>query len=155
MVRKSVYLFLFILGSVLVQAKDIEVEPRIGVTTAATNNFDLGFHAGGMVSFYLSDQFAIQPGVLMDVVNTNETNESIGVLIPVYASWRIPVKKVNVRLNAGPYMEFKGNTNAGVSLEAGVEYKRFYAGMAYFQDILSPRSVLLNLSFGYKFKVCK
>lgn len=152
---KIISLFVFTFCVLMVQAKDIEMEPRIGVTSAATNSFDMGFHIGGMLSFGLSGRFAIQPGVLMNVVKTEDTYDNIGVAIPVYASWRVPVKKVNLRLNAGPYMEFKGDTNVGVSLEAGVEYKRFYAGMAYFQDILSPRSVLLNLSFGYKFKVCK
>ena len=152
---KIISLFVFAFCVLMVQAKDIELEPRIGVTSAATNRFDMGFHIGGMVSFGLSDRFAIQPGVLMNVVETEDTYDNIGVAIPVYASWRVPLKKVNLRLNAGPYMEFKGGTNVGASLEAGVEYKQFYTGVAYFQDILSPRSVLLNLSFGYKFKVCK
>lgn len=153
MVRKFICLFFLLLGSVLIQARGIEVEPRVGVVLSTYP--DLGFHLGGVASFGLSKQFAIQPGVLMNVVKTDETTQNFGVLIPVYASWRIPVKKINLRLNAGPYVEFKNVTNAGVSLEAGVEYKRFYTGVGYFQDLTLPRSVLLNLSFGYKFKVSK
>ena len=106
-----------------------------------------------MASFGVSSLFYIQGGFLLNTVKPDSYSNVLDLDIPVYASFRIPVKNTKIRLNAGPYVKFNNYTAIGISAEGGVEYKRFYAGLSYFQNCTPHHEFLFNLSVGYKFKV--
>ena len=77
---------------------------------------------------------------------------NIDFFVPVYASFHIPLSdKVNLRLNAGVYTGTGEYWNLGATAEAGIEVKRFYVGVNYFQNCVNDRDLKLGLSVGYKF----
>lgn len=131
-----------------IKAKGIELEPRIGCSVSDYYNY--GMFLGSMASFRLIDQLYVQPGILLNISKPGGAKE---VFIPVYASYRIPVYKTTIRLNVGPYMKFCNHTNAGASAEGGAEYRNFYAGVAYTQDLSWLARMEFCLSVGYKFKL--
>ena len=59
--------------------------------------------------------------------------------------------KVNLRLNAGAYTGSGEYWNLGATAAAGIEVKRFYVGVNYFQNCVNDRDLKLGLSVGYKF----
>jgi len=69
----------------------------------------------------------------------------------VYASFHIPLSdKVNLRLNAGAYTGSGESWNLGATAAVGIEVKRFYVGVNYFQNCVNDRDLKLGLSVGYK-----
>ena len=77
---------------------------------------------------------------------------NIDFFVPVYASFHIPLSdKVNLRLNAGAYTGSGEYWNLGATAAAGIEVKRFYVGVNYFQNCVNDRDLKLGLSVGYKF----
>lgn len=149
MKRKIISLLVFMFVVLCVQAQRIEVEPRVGISYSGEENGNFGFHAGGLVSFGLSERFSIQPGVFVNTVQLVSYSNDVNFDIPVYASWKVPVKQVNLRFNAGPYLALNQEVSMGGSLETGVEYRKWYAGIAYFQNITKQGS-FFNLSLGYR-----
>lgn len=134
--------------------KAIELEPRTGFS----NVHNWGLHMGAYVSFPTSDLFAIQTGALLytGTFVDNYRVWNIGLNIPVYASFRIPVSNTaKIRLNAGPYIGLAQQNgqdgHLGVSAEAGVEFHRIYIGAGCFQNCFNEQETQLNLSVGYKF----
>lgn len=150
---KSYTIILIVLLSAIfpVSAKDIEVEPRTGVSTSPYG--DWGFNLGGMASFGINSLFYIQSGFLLNTVKPKVNSNFMEVDVPVYASFRIPVKKVKIQLNAGPYVKFNNYMDIGVSAEGGVEYKKIYMNLSYFQNCTQQSEILFNFSIGYKFKL--
>lgn len=146
-------LLLLVLLSAFQCMKAIELEPRMGI--GHVNNW--GLHVGAYVSFPRSDLFAIQTGALLNTGNSMIKHErwDIGINIPVYASFRIPVSDAaKVRLNVGPYVGVASQTaHLGLSAEAGVEFKRIYLGVGCFQNCVDGQDTTLNLSVGYKFEL--
>lgn len=62
-------------------------------------------------------------------------------------------ESLNLRLGVGPYFETGRDWGLGVSGEAGLEWKRYFAGVAYFQDCVksSYKDEGFHFSFGYRF----
>lgn len=150
--KSYIFVIIFLLSAVLhVSAKDIELEPRIGISISPYGNW--GFNLGGMASFGFSSLFYIQSSLLLNTVRPEPENNFMEANVPVYASLRIPVKKVKIRLNVGPYIKFNNYMDIGVSAEGGIEYKKLYIGLSYFQNCTRESEILFNLSIGYKFKV--
>ena len=80
-------------------------------------------------------------------------NAKLGVSIPLYASYLIPVNRVmNIRMNVGPFVGRSSlQFNAGTAVEGGLEFYRFYAGFFWFKDIAGENYSRVNLSVGYRF----
>lgn len=149
MYMKKILLFLLLLP-IFQSMQAIELEPRTGFS----NVHNWGLQMGAYVSFPTSNLFAIQTGALLYTGN-RENNKvwNIGLNIPVYASFRIPVSNATrIRLNAGPYIGLaEQNGQLGVSAEAGVEFNRIYIGAGCFQNCFNEQEMQLNVSVGYKF----
>ena len=56
---------------------------------------------------------------------------------------------MNLRLNAGAYTGSGEYWNLGATAAAGIEVKRFYVGVNYFQNCVNDRDLNLGLSVGY------
>lgn len=147
-------LCLIVLGIFLLittQANAIELEPRAGVAVC----HKWGFHVGASTAFPVVNKLYIQPGAFLYALAPERFRNDdwdIGVNVPVYASFRFPVSHVTqVRLNAGPYVGIGNDIQFGPSAEAGVEFKKIYMGVGYFQDCFNDKDYMLNLSIGYKF----
>lgn len=140
-------LFLLIAG----QVGAVELEPRAGVAVC----HKWGFHVGASAAFPVVEKLFIQPGAFLYALaleRYRKNDWTIGVNVPVYASLRFPVSRVTqVRLNAGPYVGLGSDIQFGPSAEAGVEFKKIYVGIGYFQDCLNDKDYMLNLSVGYRF----
>ena len=104
---KSVLLLsvLMILLCTVGNAKDIELEPRAGVSYTTSI---WGIHAGALMSLQLSDKFYFQPGFLINTVSEffyKANGWKLGLDIPLYASFRVPVSNAaKLRFNAGPFV---------------------------------------------------
>ena len=81
-----------------------------------------GLQTGAYINFPQSRLFSIQTGLLL-----------------------------NLRLNAGAYTGSGEYWNLGATAAAGIEVKRFYVGVNYFQNCVNDRDLKLGLSVGYKF----
>ena len=96
--------------------------------------------------------FNISFYTLRSVPRTYGDDWNIDFFVPVYASFHIPLSdKVNLRLNAGAYTGSGEYWNLGATAAAGLEVKRFYVGVNYFQNCVNDRDLKLGLSVGYKF----
>ena len=99
--------------------------------------------------------FSIQTGLLLHTAGNSFSygdDWNIDFFVPVYASFHIPLSdKVNLRLNAGAYTGSGEYWNLGATAAAGIEVKRFYVGVNYFQNCVNDRDLKLGLSVGYKF----
>lgn len=138
------------------QTESIEFEPRVGIsmlTAYERQGVDLGYNLGGMVAFPITEKFYINPG--MTFFSTSSGGEHVGILqIPVYASYRVPMGKTCLRLNAGPYAQLGEVYDFGLSAEVGLEYKRWYGAVNAYQNLLiDEMSGFFGLSFGYKFRL--
>lgn len=147
---KQVFLILFAVLSIQL-VKSIELEPRAGIGGV----YEWGLHAGAYVSFPVSNVFAIQTGGLLysgDNWKNSSSKWNIGLNIPVYASFRLPVSQTtNIRLSAGPYVGIASLGQLGFSAETGVEVKKVYIGAAIFQNCLNKKDTQVGISVGYKF----
>lgn len=148
---KKIFLLL-LLFSMFQSIKAVELEPRTGLSVV----HNWGLHMGAFVSLPTSNLFAIQTGGLLYTGNREYQNGghcNIGLNIPVYGSFRIPVSNTaRIRLNAGPYVGIaQRDLHLGVSAEAGVEFNRIYIGAGCFQNCVNQQETQLNLSVGYKF----
>ena len=154
MMKKTLVLIVIALFSVFncVQAADIEA--RTGIMGGDV----WGLHAGAYINFPQSTLFSIQTGVLLHTANRSAIGNSdtwdIDFNIPVYASFHIPLKeKANLRLNGGAYFGTGPEVQVGATAEVGVEMKRVFVGVNFFQNCINEQEFLFGLSVGYKFKL--
>ena len=114
-----------------------------------------GLQTGAYINFPQSRLFSIQTGLLLHTAGNSFSygdDWNIDFFVPVYASFHIPLSdKVNLRLNAGAYTGSGEYWNLGATAAAGIEVKRFYVGVNYFQNCVNDRDLKLGLSVGYKF----
>lgn len=147
--KKVVLLLLLI--SVFQLIKAVELEPRMGVS----NVHSWGVHMGALVLFPTSNLFAIQTGAQLytGILVDNNKVWNIGLNIPMYASFRIPVSNsAKIIFNVGPYVGFEPNIgHFGASAETGIEFNRFFVGVGYFKNCINNKEDQLNMSVGYKF----
>ena len=138
--KKLFVLLILLLSFGRSQAADIEA--RTGIL-------------GAYINFPQSRLFSIQTGLLLHTAGNSFSygdDWNIDFFVPVYASFHIPLSdKVNLRLNAGVYTGTGEYWNLGATAEAGIEVKRFYVGVNYFQNCVNDRDLRLGLSVGYKF----
>lgn len=143
---------LMILLCTVGNAKDIELEPRAGVSYTTSI---WGIHAGALMSLQLSDKFYFQPGFLINTVSEfsyKANGWKLGLDIPLYASFRVPVSNAaKLRFNAGPFVGISSRISMGTAVETGVEYRKYYIGASWFQNFVDQNCARLNLSVGYKF----
>lgn len=115
----------------------------------------MGASDGAYINFPQSRLFSIQTGLLLHTAGNSFSygdDWNIDFFVPVYASFHIPLSdKVNLRLNAGAYTGSGEYWNLGATAAAGIEVKRFYVGVNYFQNCVNDRDLKLGLSVGYKF----
>lgn len=151
--RKICFIVLGIFLLITGQICAVELEPRAGVAVC----HKWGFHVGTSAAFPVIEKLFIQPGVFLYALAPERFRKDdwdIGVNVPVYASFRFPVSRVTqIRLNAGPYIGLDDDIQFGPSAEAGVEFKKIYLGIGYFQDCLNDKDYMLNLSVGYRFSL--
>ena len=101
-----------------------------------------------MLTFYL------QPGISFLSCHRQSSNNVSLLHIPVYASYRLPVKEVTWRFNLGPYAQLGNDYDFGISAEIGLEYNRWFGGIHAYQTVIPDEmSGIFGLSFGYKFQI--
>lgn len=146
-----VLLLLFLVFYNQQSIKAVELEPRVGVSYSNV----WGFHAGAFTSFQVMDKFFLQPGVIFNSANDYSHRGNLwklGLDIPIYASWRIPVNEaVKIRLNVGPFIGVISDFSFGTTVEAGIEYHKYYVGVSWQENFVNQNFTRLNLSVGYKF----
>lgn len=152
--KRSVVLYSLLLSLCFIPSLGAaEIEGRGGLS----NQNWWGLHLGAYVRVPLSERFAIQTGGLLHTADRQPywgDFWNISLAIPVYGSFRVPLNEsLNLRLGVGPYFETGCDWGLGVSGEAGLEWKRYFAGVAYFQDCVksSYKDEGFHLSFGYRF----
>lgn len=149
--KKRTFIIVLSMLSLFSSLRAVEIEGRVGFSLA-----DMwGLHIGAYTRIPVSGSFAIQTGLLL---HTSEwegnarDNWNIGVNIPVYASFSLPMgESAKLRLNVGPYVGAGNSLRLGATGEAGVEWKRYYIGLACFQNCVNDQITQGNLSFGYRF----
>lgn len=149
---KKAVLFFFLFLSFSFAGKAIQWEARTGLSISG----NWGLHTSAYMGIPVSSLFALRPAVILHTVEGNSYQAAdkwhIGVLVPVFASFRIPVhEKMNLRLDAGPYVGTGKQPHYGGAAEAGMEVGRIYVGAGYFQKFGNGSHSQLNLSVGYKF----
>lgn len=151
MKKLFILLLLFIVFSNQQSIRAVELEARAG---ASYSNI-WGFHAGAFTAFHVADKFFLQPGVIFNSANDYSHKGNLwrlGLDIPVYASWRIPVNDaVRIRLNAGPFIGVISDFSFGTAVEAGIEYHKYYMGVSWQENFVNQNFTRLNFSVGYKF----
>lgn len=154
---KRALLVMMILLSTFGNTKAIDLETRIGLGYFGYYG-DWDAHVGALTSFKVLDRFYFRPGVLVNWDSGSNRlfrieNAKLGVSIPLYASYLIPVNRVmNIRMNVGPFVGRSSlQFNAGTAVEGGLEFYRFYAGFFWFKDIAGENYSRVNLSVGHRF----
>ena len=140
------------------QEKAVELEPRVGINLIAPyesgENCMFGYNIGTMVSIPLTEHFYLQPGISFLSCHRQSSNNVSLLHIPVYASYRFPVKEVTWRFNLGPYAQLGNDYDFGISAEIGLEYNRWFGGIHAYQTVIPDEmSGIFGLSFGYKFQI--
>ena len=101
------------------QEKAVELEPRVGINLIAPyesgENCMFGYNIGTMVSIPLTEHFYLQPGISFLSCHQQSSNNVSLLHIPVYASYRLPVKEVTWRFNLGPYAQLGNDYDFGIS----------------------------------------
>ena len=147
--KKLFVLLILLLSFGRSQAADIEAR------TGILGGDGWGLQTGAYINFPQSQLLSIQTGLLLHTAEnafSRGDNWNINFCVPVYASFHVPVSdKVNLRLNAGAFGGIGDDLHLGATAEAGVEIKRFYVGVNYFQDCIDNHDLQLGLSVGYKF----
>lgn len=145
---------LFMATAMSAQKGNIELEPRVGYIHSNIPEHQSGFQVGARASFGLSERFSISPGV--SVALMGRMDEAY-FLVPVYASYQIPLQEFRLHLNVGPYGQFGSYPDFGASAEVSAEYKRWQLGAHYYQNLIGGESYapdrFAGLSVGYRFRV--
>ena len=148
-------IFLLCTISLSAQENKIQIEPRVGFSVGKANNPSAAFgvNLGGQLSIPVVQRFSIDPGISLILMKDNHINLN-SLLIPVYASYQIPIKQVNLDLKAGPCAHFINSVDVGASAEIGVEYKKWVVAVnGYLNFINGDNPHVLSLSVGYKFSL--
>lgn len=150
--KKVLLLMLMIVFCVAGNAKTIDLEARTGILGGDV----FGLQAGAYINFPQSTLFSIQTGLLLHTANQWTIRSSdtwdIDLNVPVYASFHIPLsEKTNLRLNGGAYIGTGNTLQVGATADVGVEVKRLFVGVNYFQDCINEQEFLFGVSVGYKF----
>lgn len=149
--RKYIFLVFLSMFCFLPSLEAVEIEGRAGVSIANM----WGLHLGAYTRIPVSELFSVRTGVLLHTSEWSKDgrdNWNIGCNIPVYASFSIPLgHPAKLRLNVGPYIGAGNSFRLGATGEAGIEWKRYYVGLACFQNCVNDKITQGNLSFGYRF----
>lgn len=142
-------LFCFSLSS-----QAIEWEGRAGLSVSGY----WGLHVSAYAGIPVSSRFAVRPGLMLHTVEWDSyrptDNWRIGLIIPVYASFRFPLYgKTNLRVDAGPYFGVSNECHLGGAAEVGVEIGKIYLGGGFYQNCVGDTDSQFNLSVGYKFSL--
>ena len=136
--------------------KTIELEPRIGYTLNDIGAYspNPGFEIGVAASFQIVKQFHIVPVLSYIRADEGFMGKANYCMIPLYASYRIPIKNVQIDINAGPYGQFSVSNlcDFGAAAGIGAEYKQVCIGFHTYQNFLhgqNPR--FYGFSLGYRF----
>ena len=153
--RKLVFFIAFcvaIIDTAFAQERSIEFIPRIGFSIGNSDiSNELGLNLGGQLSIPIVQRFSIDPGVSFICMKSSAENMNT-LLIPVYASYKIPIQQVNLDLKVGPCAQFTHSMDVGVSAEIGVVYQKWVMAVnGYLNFIDVKNKSLFSLSFGYKF----
>lgn len=151
----SVALF-FLISIVAYSQKSIELEPHLGYTFSSgrfTHVKSSGFEVDLSASFQVKPRFYINPEV--SYVGTREYDWVVShFIVPVYASYRLPVKKVTFDFNVGPYGQFATKRylhDFGIAVKAGVAYERFHFSLHTYQNLIyDSNPMFFGLAFGYR-----
>lgn len=138
------------------QEKGVEIEPRAGFTFCSDyyETVNGGYNIGVMASFPITQRFYIQPGVSFFSIYVENDWWASGLQVPVFASYRLPVKEVKLSFNAGPFVLLGDVYDIGVAAEIGAEYKHWNLSGNFYQDFTAnDLNVLFGLSLGYKFRL--
>ena len=136
--------------------KSIDLEPHLGYTYSCgrfTHVKSSGFEVGLSASFQVKPRFYINPEV--SYVGTREYDWVVShFIVPVYASYRLPVKKVTFDFNVGPYGQFATKRylhDFGIAVKAGVAYERFHFSLHTYQNLIyDSNPMFFGLAFGYR-----
>lgn len=105
--------------------RSIEFTPRIGFSIGNSDiSNELGLNLGGQLSVPIVQRFSIDPGVSFICMKSSTENMNT-LLIPVYASYKIPIQQVNLDLKVGPCAQFTHSMDVGASAEIGVAYQKW------------------------------
>lgn len=150
--KKTLVLLGILLSSVFSQVQAADIEARAGILGGDV----FGLQAGAYINFPQSKLFSIQTGLLLHTANQWTIRSSdtwdIDLNVPVYASFHIPLsEKTNLRLNGGAYIGTGNTLQVGATADVGVEVKRLFVGVNYFQNCINEQEFLFGVSVGYKF----
>ena len=157
---KRVLLLMMIVALCAVEnVRAIDLEARAGLGYFGYyGHWDM--HLGALASFQMLDKFYLRPGIFLNLDSGSQdlfslSNAKLGVTVPLYASYILPVTRVmNIRMNVGPFVgRSRLAFNVGTAVEAGLEYRKYYAGFFWFKDIAGNDYSRVNLSIGYKFSL--
>lgn len=159
--RKTCYTYAVVVAflsttTVVAQKENIELEPQAGFLWAggSAGHGDLsGWKIGARASFGLSERFYIRPEISYAWMGRDHHDHYF--MVPVYASYRIPVRQTQIHLNIGPYGMFGTYTDFGVSMDVGIEYKKWKLSMQYHQNLINSyidRCAGLSLSYCFRVK---
>lgn len=142
------------INMVSAQERSIEFIPRIGFSIGNSDiSNELGLNLGGQLSIPIVQRFSIDPGVSFICMKSSAENMNT-LLIPVYASYKIPIQQVNLDLKVGPCAQFTHSMDVGVSAEIGVVYQKWVMAVnGYLNFIDGKNPSVFSLSFGYKFSL--
>ena len=150
-----VFSFVFLGGatiSTFAQEREVEFIPRIGASIATAYEGEIygGYNIGGMVSFPIKDRFHLTVVPTFNMLKVDGNNYSV-FLLPVYASYCVPVQNVDLHFNVGPYGQLGDGYDFGLSAEIGASYKRWYGGIYAYQNLLiDEMEAFFGVSVGYK-----
>lgn len=151
---KKIVVLILALLSFSLSSKAIEWEGRTGLSVS---NY-WGLHLGAYAGIPVSSCFTVRPALILHTVEWDSYRPSdnwrIGVIIPVYASFRFPLsQKMKGRVDAGPYFGASNECHLGAAAEVGVEIRKIYIGGGFFQNCVGDTDYQFNLSVGYKFSL--
>lgn len=150
--KKTLVLIGITLCSIFNYVQATDIEARTGILAGDV----WGLQAGAYINFPQSKLFSIQTGLLLHTANRwtvrNADNLDIDLNVPVYASFHIPLnEKTNLRLNGGAYVGTGHDLHLGATADVGVEVKRLYVGVNYFQNCINSQELQFGVSVGYRF----
>ena len=140
--------------SAFAQQKAIEVEPRAGFSFQSSSRYSSdsrsGFNVGVLTSFQVNNRFYSSPGISCVGLN-NHSYKNTYCVIPVYATYKLPVKKVVWDFNVGPHGQLGADCDMGISAEVGAAYQHWHLAVNTFQNIIKDTDRFFGISLGYRF----
>ncbi|MDR1170794.1 MAG: PorT family protein [Prevotellaceae bacterium] len=112
-------------------------------------NGKFGVELGPVLYYTLKENFYLNSGAMFSLKAFDFGDESLNMYymdIPLYAGYSIPVNKLSLYAQAGPFMGIKlaeseesglKNFNAGLGIMAGINLKRFKVELGYQAGLLN------------------